>query len=60
MNGLTDEIYNSYGCYNNYKYINHTMYADDIFVMTPTDIAMQNLFGVCHNYGIANDILLIL
>ena len=33
------------------------MYADDIYLMAPTGNLMQNLLDVCHNYGIANDIL---
>ena len=33
------------------------VYPDDMYLMTPTGIAMQNLLDVCHNYGIANDIL---
>ena len=58
MNGLTDELSNSYaGCYINDKCINHIMYADDICLMAPTATAMQNLLDVCHNYGAANDIL---
>ena len=58
MNGLTDELSNSYaGSYINDKCINHILYADDICLMAPTGTAMQNLFDVCHNYGTANDIL---
>ena len=58
MNGLTDELSNSYaGCYINDKCINHIMYADDICIMAHTATAMQNLLDVCHNYGAANDIL---
>ena len=37
MNGLTDELCNSYaGCYINDKCINHIIYADDICLMAPT------------------------
>ena len=58
MNGLTDELSNSYaGCYINDKCINHIMYADDICLMAPTGTAMQNLLDVCHNYGAANYVL---
>ena len=58
MNGLTDELSNSYdGCYINDKCINQIMYADDICLMAPTGTAMQNLLDVCHNYGSENDIL---
>ena len=47
MNGLTDELSNSYaGCYFNDKWINHIMYADDICLMAPTATAMQNLLDV--------------
>ena len=34
------------------------MYAVDICIMAPTGNVMQNLLYVCHNYCIANDILL--
>ena len=58
MNGLTDELSNSYaGCYINDKCINHIINADDICFMASTGIAMQNLLDVCHNYGVVNDIL---
>ena len=58
MNGLTDELSNSYvGCYINYKCINHIMYAYDICLMPPTGTAMQNLLDVCHKSGAANIIL---
>ena len=58
MNGLTDELSNSYaGCYIHDKCINHIMYADDICPMAPTGITMQNLLDACHNNGAANDIL---
>ena len=58
MNGLTDELSNSYaGRYINDKCINHIMYADDICLMAPTGTAMYNLLDVCHNYETANDIL---
>ena len=55
MNGLTDELSNSYaGCYIQDKCINHIMYADDICLMAPTD---KNLLDACHTYGAANYIL---
>ena len=58
MNGLTDELSNSYaGYYINDKCINHIMNTDDICLMAPTGTEMQNLLDVCHNFGTANDIL---
>ena len=36
------------------------IHADEICLMATTGSAMQNLLDVCHNYGIANDILLII
>ena len=33
------------------------MYADDIWVMTPTAIALQKLLDMCFGYSIANDLL---
>ena len=50
MNRLTGELSISYaGCYINDKCINHIMYADDIYLMTPTGTAMQNLLEVCQH-----------
>ena len=36
--------------------MNHLMYADDICLLAPTAIAMQQLLGICNDYGVANDI----
>ena len=58
MHALTNELYNSYAGGISMRHVLFIiMYADAIFLLTPTDIAMQNLLDVCHTYGIANDIL---
>ena len=42
------------------KCFNHIMYTYDICLMAPVDTSMHNLFDICHDFGTANDILLIL
>ena len=44
------------GCYIDGQCINHLMYADNICLLAPTDIAMQQLLDICNDYGVANDI----
>ena len=46
------------GCYIDGQCRNHLMYADDICILAPTAIAMQQLLDihVCNDYGVANDI----
>ena len=36
--------------------MNHLMYADDICLLAPTAMAMQQLLGICNDYDVANDI----
>ena len=36
--------------------MNHVMYADDICLLAPTAIAMQQLLEISNDYGVANDI----
>ena len=58
MNGLSGALSHcKAGCYINEQGMNHIMYADDIFVMAPTAIALQKLLDVCFKYSIANDLL---
>ena len=58
MNGLSGALSHcKAGCYINKQYMNHIMYADDICVMVPTAIALQNLLGVCFEYSIASYLL---
>ena len=37
--------------------MSHKMYPDNICVMAPTAIALQQYFDVCFQYSIANDLL---
>ena len=39
------------GCYLDGQCMNHLMYADDIFLLTPTAKAMQQLLDICNDYG---------
>ena len=42
------------GCYIDGQCMNHLMYADDISLLAPTAIAMQQLLDICNDYGVAN------
>ena len=37
--------------------MNHVMYADDICLLTPSAIGLQQMLGVCYNVSIENDIM---
>ena len=45
------------GCYNDYVHecVIYVFYADDLWVMAPCAIALQELFSICHNYNIIVD-----
>ena len=45
------------GCVVDQKIINHFLYADDVTLIAPTAGGMNVLLGVCHDYGIAYDII---
>ena len=49
-------VMNNVGCYIDVQCMNHLMYADDICLLAPTAIAMQQLLDICNDYGVANDI----
>ena len=44
------------GCYVDDLCINHVFYADDLCVMAPCAIALQELINVCYEYSIGIDI----
>ena len=49
-------VMSNVGCYIDGQCMNHLMYADDICILAPTAIAMQQLLDICNDYGVANDI----
>ena len=49
-------VMSNVGCYIDGQCMNHLMYADDICLLAPTAIAMQQLLDICNDYGVANDI----
>ena len=49
-------VMSNVGCYIDGQCTNHLMYADDICILAPTAIAMQQLLDICNDYGVANDI----
>ena len=50
-------VMSNVGCYIiDGQCMNHLMYADDICLLAPTAIAMQQLLEICNDYGVARDI----
>ena len=49
-------VMSNVGCYIDGQWMNQLMYADNICLLVPTAIAMQQLLDICNNYGVANDI----
>ena len=46
----------SMGCYVDNVCVNHVFYADDLCLMVPCAIALQQLINVCHRYSIIVDL----
>ena len=44
------------GCYVDNLYVNHAFYADDLCLMAPCAIALQQLLNICHRYSIILDL----
>ena len=44
------------GCYVDNVCVNHVFYADDLCLMAPCAIALQQLINVCHRYSIIVDL----
>ena len=49
-------VMSNVGCYIDGQCMNHLMYADNICLLAPTAIALQQLLDICNEYGLANDI----
>ena len=45
------------GCYINKQCMNHVIYADDICLLVPSAIGLQQMLDVCLNFSICNDII---
>ena len=45
------------GCYINEQCINHVIYANDICLLAPSAIGLQQMLDVCFNFSICNDII---
>ena len=45
------------GCYINEQCMNHVIYADDICLLAPIAIGLQQMLDVCLNFSICNDII---
>ena len=44
------------GCYIDKVCVNHVFYADDLCLMAPCAIALQELLNICHSYSIIVDL----
>ena len=44
------------GCFIDNVCFNHVFYADDLCLMAPCAIALQELLHICHNYSISVDV----
>ena len=44
------------GCHINDLCINHVFYADDLCLMAPCAIALQELIGLCYEYSVVIDL----
>ena len=44
------------GCYIDNVCVNHVFYADDLCLMAPCAIALQQVLNICHNYNIIVDL----
>jgi hypothetical protein len=45
------------GCFIGFKCVNHLFYADDICLLAPSAMGLQQLINVCEQYGSDHDIL---
>lgn len=45
------------GCYFNYLYLNHLMYADDVILVCPSTHGLQKLIDACGKYGLDHDVI---
>ena len=45
------------GCFIDSTCVNRLFYADDICLMAPSDMGLQQLINACEKYGIEHDIL---
>ena len=44
------------GCYIDNVCVNHVFYADDLCLMAPCALALQELLNICYNYSIIVDL----
>ena len=44
------------GCFIDNVCFNHVFYADDLCLMAPCAISLQELFDICHSYSIFVDV----
>ena len=49
-------ISSGFGCFLNNVCFNYVFYADDLCLMAPCAIALQELLNICHRYSIIADI----
>ena len=52
-------VMSNVGCYIDGQCMNHFMHADDICLLAPTAIAMQQLLDICNDHGLANGMVIV-
>ena len=45
------------GCYINEQCMNHVIYADDLCLLAPSAIGLQQMLNVCFNFSICTDMI---
>ena len=57
MDDLSKLLINSgIGCFIDNVCFNHVFYADDLCLMAPCALALQELLNICHSYSISVDV----
>ena len=57
MDDLSKLLINSgVGCFIDNVCFNHVFHADDLCLMAPCAIALQELLNICHSYSISVDV----
>ena len=57
MDDISKLLINSgIGCFIDNVCFNHVFYADDLCLMAPCAITLQELLNICHSYSISVDV----
>ena len=57
VDDLSDKLIKSKtGCHIDNLCMNHVMYADDICLMAPSPVSLQELIDICYDFSVQNDL----